>query len=325
MAVGLITIQMDSTQAILAAGQSNSNYRILAIRHGESIWNKLRKEKFTTEQERYHPELCQLSMDCDLTSKGIEQSKQAGIRLVKEYFVNNNEHHNHNIMMIVSPLRRALQTAQYVLEGMTTMMTTIVADDDQSNSNSNNTTLTNIRNILKVQINKNIAEVMVDPCDIGTPVVLLQQEFSHMPEWDFNNSTMLSSEDDKSSSTSAAASTNASNDDDGNGCWWYGGYNQSITLERMINHDKYPNGREPEMNVLKRLKSFKQYLRQHVIIQQKQQQQQQQEQKRLTIILICHSEIIWYLTSKIVQGEERFGQWTENGEIIDITELFKIL
>ena len=167
----------------MAAGQSNSNYRILAIRHGESIWNKLRKEKFTTEQERYHPELCQLSMDCDLTSKGIEQSKQAGIRLVKEYFVNNNEHHNHNIMMIVSPLRRALQTAQYILEGMTTTIT--MADDDDGQSNSNNTTLTNIRNInIKVQINKNIAEVMVDPCDIGTPVI---SKFFMLHKYSFNH------------------------------------------------------------------------------------------------------------------------------------------
>jgi hypothetical protein len=42
------------------------------------------------------------------------------------------------------------------------------------------------------------------------------------------------------------------------------------------------------------------------------------DQDPCIIVLVCHSEVIWWLTSKIVEGE-RQGKWTRNGEMLDIT------
>jgi broad specificity phosphatase PhoE len=38
--------------------------------------------------------------------------------------------------------------------------------------------------------------------------------------------------------------------------------------------------------------------------------------KDIKILVISHGDFIWYLTSEIEAGE-RFGQWLENGEMID--------
>lgn len=43
------------------------------------------------------------------------------------------------------------------------------------------------------------------------------------------------------------------------------------------------------------------------------------------VVLICHSEVIWWLTSQVVvrnpdDGETRYGKWTQNGEVLDITQ-----
>lgn len=38
------------------------------------------------------------------------------------------------------------------------------------------------------------------------------------------------------------------------------------------------------------------------------------------VVVVCHSDVIWWLTSEVKGDNERFGVWTKNAEILDITE-----
>ena len=123
--------------------------RIFAIRHGESVWNVLRSQ-YPSQEERYHPRMW--TIDCDITDLGIQQAKQAGKDLGKEVSTID--------LMIISPLRRALRTASLVLENF--------PGEEPS----------------QIVISKDISEVMVDPCDIGSSPITLSKEF---PKWDFSH------------------------------------------------------------------------------------------------------------------------------------------
>jgi broad specificity phosphatase PhoE len=209
-----------------------SRRRILAVRHGESEWNVLRRAH-PSEDERYHPRMHKV--DCSVTVLGKQQGKEAGVALAKEFPSVD--------LFLISPLRRALQTASYILESYPSAP--------------------------RVQINKDATEIMLDPCDIGSPPTVLAAEF---PDWDFSNL-----ED----------------------CWWYGGKSPDETLEWMTQRQ----GLEIEEQTEKRIACMKAYLR---------------ERKESTIVVVCHSETIWWLTSEVKNGE-RFGTWSKNGEILDIT------
>jgi broad specificity phosphatase PhoE len=175
-------------------------------------------------------------IDCSVTDLGKEQSKEAGITLARDV--------DSIDLVVVSPLRRALQTASYILESFPTTP--------------------------RIEVSKDSAEIMVDPCDIGSPPSVLAKEF---PSWDFSQLQDY---------------------------WWQGGKSPEETLELM----RQRQGLEVETDIEKRIAALREHLR---------------EQQQETIILVCHSETIWWLTSELKNGE-RFGTWTKNGEILDITE-----
>ena len=81
--------------------------RIYAIRHGQSEFNVL-YESPPSDEERYHPRMKKI--DCDITPLGVEQSLAAGKELTKLLGPSPLD------CMVISPLRRALQTAQNVLQ-----------------------------------------------------------------------------------------------------------------------------------------------------------------------------------------------------------------
>lgn len=62
---------------------------------------------------------------------------------------------------------------------------------------------------------------------------------------------------------------------------------------------------ETEPEILQRIAEFKQYLTTVKAAYQK-------------ILVVTHADFIWYLTSKVVQGE-RFGTWAENGELVELS------
>jgi len=120
--------------------------RVLAIRHGESEWNVLRRT-YTTEEEQYCDAM--YVPDCSITAKGIEQSRSAGSVLSEKL----GQEDEKNIVVLVSPLRRALQTALNVLEAC-----------PQKPPG-------------KPLVHPDCAEVMADACDIGSTVEALDKEF----------------------------------------------------------------------------------------------------------------------------------------------------
>jgi broad specificity phosphatase PhoE len=79
--------------------------RILAVRHGESELNVLRCAH-PSEDEQYHPRMHKV--DCSVTALGKQQGKEAGVALAKKLTSVD--------LFLISPLRRALQMANYVLE-----------------------------------------------------------------------------------------------------------------------------------------------------------------------------------------------------------------
>src|SRR5574344_2436743 len=74
----------------------SKTYELVLIRHGESEWNKLNLFTGWT--------------DVDLSNKGVEEAKQAGLLLKKDGY--------HFDVAYTSYLRRAIHTLNYVLEGM---------------------------------------------------------------------------------------------------------------------------------------------------------------------------------------------------------------
>ena len=125
---------------------------IIAVRHGESDWNALRREH-TSEEERYSSLL--YTPDCGLTPQGMEQSRQAGHELeqyLRETFTT--EEGDIQLLYVVSPLRRALQTAFYIQE-----------------------TCRKIASIAAPIVHPNCTEIMTDSCDIGSTPEEIQNEF----------------------------------------------------------------------------------------------------------------------------------------------------
>lgn len=90
--------------------------------------------------------------DAPITNVGRSQSLQAGLDLTKEIG-------NDSYTVIVSPLRRALQTARHMLSTTETQPSQII-------------------------VHAAAAEVMVDACDIGSSVSDIKKEF---PEFDFGD------------------------------------------------------------------------------------------------------------------------------------------
>ncbi|MFA7223106.1 MAG: 2,3-diphosphoglycerate-dependent phosphoglycerate mutase [Bacilli bacterium] len=74
----------------------SKTYELVLIRHGESEWNKLNLFTGWT--------------DVDLSDKGVEEAKQAGLLLKKDGY--------HFDVAYTSYLRRAIHTLNYVLAGM---------------------------------------------------------------------------------------------------------------------------------------------------------------------------------------------------------------
>ena len=165
--------------------------RILAIRHAESVWNVLHQQ-YPNPEDRYHPRMW--TIDCDITEKGVQQALAAGKELATNL--------GSIDLLIISPLRRALQTASLLLEAFSTEPT-------------------------QVLISKDVAEVMVDPCDIGSNPKTLSEEF---PVWDFSHL-------------------------DEN--WWHGGKSQDETLALMRDQKDLESNEEAE----KRIDGFKDWLR----------------------------------------------------------------
>lgn len=210
--------------------------RVLAVRHGESEWNYLRRQQ-TDPAERYNMYL----PDSGLTKTGVQQSKLASEELKLE------DLDNQDFVLVVSPLRRALLTARHML--------------------------TSSKQPLRIEINKDCAEVMRDSCDIGSTPLELEKEF---PEFDFSR---LEPEN-----------------------WWPYARSREETWEKMRQGNE--SGLETEEMVLERLQRFRTHLR---------------SIEDDVVVVVCHSEYIWWLTSK-VREMERFGVWTKNGEVLDITE-----
>lgn len=212
--------------------------RIYAIRHGQSEWNVLYKT--IPSDERYHPKM--KTIDCGITTLGKEQSLEAGRQLAAQLATDTNRRIDH---MVISPLRRALQTATHVLEAF--------PEDTPI-----------------VEISELCSEMLRDACDIGTVPSELAKEFPH---WDFSRLDQF---------------------------WWHGGLNGEETWILM----QQQKIQESETQVIRRISALKRYLR---------------SLEGETIVVVCHSDFIWLLTSEQKNNAERTGIYPKNGEIVDIT------
>jgi broad specificity phosphatase PhoE len=81
--------------------------------------------------------------------------------------------------------------------------------------------------------------------------------------------------------------------------WWPGGKSQEETWKGLQGNSMQENNDV----VSKRIEGLKSYLR---------------GLEHETIVVVCHGDVIWWLTS-FVKGGERCGTHPNNGEIIDIT------
>jgi len=227
----------NSPTQIMKQEEEEISRRIFVVRHGESEWNVLRT-LHPTEEERYHPRMW--TVDCDIIELGVRQAQQAGKDL--GMIIDSID------LLLISPLRRALQTAHHVLNNFPS--SGLPKD---------------------VQISKDAAEVMLDPCDIGSIPSKLCQEF---PVWDFSHLAEY---------------------------WWHGGLSPETTLNLM----KERQNLESDDDVKKRLRSLVTFLR---------------ESDARTIVIVCHGDLIWWLTRRMMTDGELFGDKAKNGEIIEITK-----
>ena len=233
-----------ASQERTTAMTTTNQRKILVIRHGESIWNVLHRLN-PSEEERYSSKMCE-TIDCDITEVGIEQAKLAGIQLASQI--------QHIDVLMISPLKRALRTAELMLE---TFLRKTKGKDSKT----------------KVEICPQISEVLAEPCDIGSFPDALSDDFCHT-SWDFSHL-------DKH--------------------WWQGGQNPNETLALMKNRQ---GPVELDEDVQMRISHLKLDL------------QKRQEQ---TIVLVCHGDIIWWLTRESNKHGASSGMKIENGEIVDIT------
>jgi broad specificity phosphatase PhoE len=229
--------------------------RILAIRHGESEWNVLRRIH-KTEEERYIDVM--YTPDCSITAKGSEQTQRAGRELDKLLSSSSLETSDvkEEYIMIVSPLQRALQTARNILS-------------------------TCSHPPRRVCVHPGCTEILGDACDIGTAPNILRRLY---PEFDFD---LVKDE-----------------------YWWPFGRSGSETWDRM--RERRDGGIETEDMIQRRMADFVRYL--HTL-----NDIDDGVDDVSTIVIVCHSEVIWWLTSQVQNGK-RFGMWTQNGEIVEITK-----
>jgi broad specificity phosphatase PhoE len=224
------------------------------------VWNVLRSQ-YPSKEERYIDAL--YAPDCDVTEEGVGQSVQAGRELRKALHQDKEGGAvDPNVVFIVSPLRRALQTAQHMLQG---------GDGDGWQPD-------------QTRVHPLAAEILQDPCDIGTPVEDLAQEFPH---FDFRLVRK------------AAAS----------GYWW--AYHRSVeeTWRRM--KGGLTEGVEPPEEIVTRMTNLKRYVCEDC-------------SEADVVVLVCHSETIWWLSSRQGSDGSLYGIWTANGEIVDLTDCMRL-
>lgn len=253
----------------------------------------LRKE-YPLAEQRYCDALYQ--PDCDVTEKGVEQSRDAGVQLRNEWFVgttmktasdtttklkNTKQQQQQQtivpvrIHVIVSPLRRALQTAHNMLKG---------ANLEKNNSDDND-----MVSLQSVVVHPAAAEVLRDPCDIGSPVRRLREEFRNC-NFDFAR-------------VDEYAQRHATDGES-----WWGPEHLSLpeTWRRM--RLGLLGGIETDEQVQERLQLLREYIC-----------QDEGCQKADIVIVVCHSETIWWLSAQKGPDDDWYGIWAKNGEIIDLT------
>ena len=196
-----------------------------------------------------------------MTELGAKQSQQAGKELRDILDASNKK----RVHFVVSPLRRALQTAQGILSQIMDP-----TDDDDNDA------------LVKVTVHPAAAEVLRDPCDIGSPVAQLETEFPNF-DWELVRQH-------------AAASQ---------GVWWgRRQYDVAESWRRM--REGLPDGVETDEQVEERLQTLRQYICNLSTAD--------------LVVVVCHSETIWYLSSLRGGDGDLYGIWTKNGEIVDLTQ-----
>jgi broad specificity phosphatase PhoE len=147
---------------------------VYAVRHGESLWNVQRRQ-YPSDEGRYRSEL--YLPDCSITELGVRQSRDAGAKLNDLLLTaarpattsqdrpdedsSADSSSSSSTLLVVSPLRRAIQTANEMMASGWSH---------------------HPRTVMMVQ--PLAAEIVTDSCDIGTPASDLQREF---PSYDFTN------------------------------------------------------------------------------------------------------------------------------------------
>lgn len=197
-----------------------------------------------------------------MTPLGTRQSERAGreLRDVIAERDDDGERLYPRIHVIVSPLRRALQTARGILSR--------IDDDDETD--------------LRVTVHPAAAEVLRDACDIGTPVDLLEGEFPAAFRWD-------------------PVRRHAGPD----GIWWGDRRSDASESWRRMKGGS-PDGMETAEQVGERLRTLREYVC--------------ERSEADLVIVVCHSETIWCLSSQRGADNDLYGIWTKNGEIVDLTE-----
>jgi broad specificity phosphatase PhoE len=279
--------------------QPQQQHRIYAIRHGQSEWNVLH-EMYPREEDRFHPRMKKI--DSDMTDLGVQQCRDAGRRfseLLSSVGVVSPDY------VLVSPLKRALYSASYILEAFVPSTLSFCVDENDRNITTTSGPSPSLRGLpasIKVEICKDCTEVLIDSCDIGTPVTTLSREF---PQWDFSTLAV-----DDLNHKDTTITTNDRHD-----YWWYGGHDPETTWSLMQSEEGF---RESDSHVVERIQSFKQYMKELLLLRK---HSSTTTTTTTTIVVVCHSETIWYLTSTVNPdtGERLGGTMTKNAEILDIT------
>jgi broad specificity phosphatase PhoE len=253
----------------------------------------------------------------------MEQSRQAGVHLKKMILSShatdkksNSSSSNRDvtnlltIQFLSSPLKRALQTVQLVIEGFSSEDHDLQSGKDHDQRNNNNmagtTTFANNNNdttrmqfsIPPVIVQPLATEVMMASCDIGTPVSELTREFPSM-DW----SLLLDSSSKKN-----------------NDYWWPHHHSVEETWNRMLllpgDDDDDDDGTciESSAQAQVRVHALAQYLRDAPACREAN-----------VVVLVCHGDLIWWLTRHHNDGsgeddDATRGTKTKNGHIVNVTQ-----
>jgi len=226
-----------------------------------------------------------------VTALGVEQSQRAG-RELRDMFDSikkngKNKKNGQRIHFVVSPLRRALQTTEGILSQLTMRDPTNDGDPTNDDDDDEDDDEEGLR--IKVTVHPAAAEILRDPCDIGTPVQQLEKEFPNCFDWGL---------------VRRRASSAGSPSHEG-GIWWgTGRYNASESWKRM--RMGLPDGVETDDQVEERLQGLRDYICKLSASD--------------VVVIVCHSETIWCLSSLRGMDGDMYGIWTKNGEIVDLTE-----